>query len=207
MVRRAQQLELRFHRGGKRPRAGRKPKGERAGVTHATRPQFARSFPVHVTIRMAAHVWNLRSRRAFRVVGPAIALAAERFGMRIVHFSVQGNHVHLIVEATETKALSRAMQGFSVRVARGLNRMMGRRGRVLGDRFHAHVLRTPTETRRAVAYVRNNYRKHFAELGKPISPRFVDEYSSDGAEVDLAAPGTWLLKQAVGPPTEVRATR
>ena len=160
----------------------------------------APAFPVHVTLRMASHVYNLRSRRAFRVIGPAIAKAAERFHVRIVHFSVQGNHVHLIVEAATPRALSRAMQGFSVRVARGLNRMMHRRGRVLTDRFHAHVLRTPTETRRAVAYVRHNFRKHLAQIGKPVSPRFVDDYSSDGAGVVLPRPGTWLLKQAVGPP-------
>jgi REP element-mobilizing transposase RayT len=149
-------------------------------------------------MRMANHVWNLRSRRAFGVVGPAIAKAAERFGMRIVHFSVQGNHVHLIVEAVETKALSRAMQGFSIRVARGLNRMMKRSGRVLGDRFHAHVLRTPTETRRAVAYVRHNRRKHLAEIGQRVSARYVDEYTC--AVVALPRASTWLLKQSVGPP-------
>ncbi len=149
---------------------------------------------------MAKHVYNLRSRRAFAVVGPAIVSAAERFGVRIVQFSVQGNHVHLIVEAVATEALSRAVQGFSVRVARGLNRMMKRRGRVLADRFHAHVLRTPTETRRAVAYVRHNHRKHLAELGRPVSVRYVDEYASEGARIELPTPTTWLLKQAVGPP-------
>jgi REP element-mobilizing transposase RayT len=60
---------------------------------------------------MGGHVYNLRSRRAFGVIGPAIAKAASRFGMRIVQFAVQGNHVHLIVEAIATDALSRAMQG------------------------------------------------------------------------------------------------
>jgi REP element-mobilizing transposase RayT len=198
---RARQLELRFHRrGGARDGAGRKPKGARAGVSHLQRPQFGRTFPVHVTMRMAEHVYNLRSRRAFGVIGPAIAKAAERFGVRIVHFSVQGNHVHLIVEAATTDALSQAMQGFSIRVARGLNRMMHRRGRVLSDRFHAHVLRTPTETRRAVAYVRHNRRKHLAEFGQAVTSRFVDEYSSDGAELGLPRAKTWMLKQAVGPP-------
>lgn len=200
-MRRRPQLDLRFHRrGGKRPGAGRKPNGEKAGVSHLQRPRFARTVPVHVTMRAAPHVWNLRSQRAFRVVGPAIAKAAERFGMRIVQFSVQGNHLHLIVEAADTRALSRAMQGFSVRVARGLNRMMKRRGRVLGDRFHAHVLRTPSETRRAVAYVRSNYRKHLAELGQRVSTRVIDEYSSAASRIDLASPSTWLLKQSVGPP-------
>ena len=98
--------------------------------------------------------------------------------MRIVQFAIEGNHIHLIVEAESNDALSRAMQGFSIRVAKRLNRMMGKRGTVLGDRYHNHVLRTPTETRRAVAYVRNNHRKHMAQVGQTLSAHYVDERSS-----------------------------
>ena len=102
--------------------------------------------------------------------------------------------MHLIVEAETTEALSRAMQGFSIRVAKGLNGMMGKRGRVLGDRYHARPLRTPTETRRAVAYVRNNHRKHMAQVGQQLPTRYVDPYSSDGAAIQLPDPGVWLLR-------------
>ena len=180
-----------------RERAGRKPRGD-AMRSHAPRPQFTRAHPVHVTVRMAGHVWNLRSRRSFSIVGRAIAKAARRFRVRIVEFSVQGNHMHLIVEAPELGALSRAMQGFSVRVARGLNRMMKRHGRVLAERFHTH---SPRETRVAVEYVRNNRRKHLAELGRVVSPRYVDEYSSAAKVIALPQPETWLVRRAVGPPS------
>jgi putative transposase len=194
------QLELRLHpRGGKRRGAGRKPVGARAGVSHALRDRFARLLPVHVTMRMAQHVYNLRSRRAFSAISRALGKAGERFGMRIVQFAVEGNHIHLIVEAESSAALSRAMQGFSIRVAKKLNAMMGKRGRVLGDRYHGHVLRTPTETRRAVAYVRNNHRKHMAQVGQVFTARYVDEYSSERAAVELPTPHTWLLREH-GPP-------
>jgi len=151
------------------------------------RPQFARLLPVHVTLRMAGHVYNLRSRRAFSVVGRAIAVAAERFGVTIVQFSVQGNHVHLVVEAPSTAAMSRAVQGFSIRVAKGLNRMMHRRGRVLADRYHAHALRTPAEARNAIVYVRNNRRHHAGGSAR-------DEYASEHAGVVLPEARTWLLR-------------
>src|SRR4249920_2892492 len=121
------QLELRrraSRRGGWRKGAGRKPAGVEAGAPHGRRERIERRLPVHVTVRMAQHVYNLRSRRAFSIIGPAIAAAAERFGVRIVEFSVQGNHMHLVVEAGAHEALSRAMQGFSIRVAKGLNAMM-----------------------------------------------------------------------------------
>jgi REP element-mobilizing transposase RayT len=152
------------------------------------RVRFARTLPVHVTVRVAAHVYNLRSRRCFSRIARALAASSERFGVRIVLFSVLGNHLHLVVEAASTAALSTAMKGFSVRVARGLNRVMNRRGRVVGDRYHAHVLRTPTETRRALRYVRTNAAHH--GLAPANAP---DRFTSPVAEVQLPAPKTWLL--------------
>ncbi len=197
----ARQLELRFHpRGGKRRGAGRKPKGATAGVSHLRRERFGRLLPVHVTLRMARHVYNLRSRRSFSIVGRAIVKAADRFGVTIVRFSVQGNHVHLIVEAPGESALSRAMQGFSIRVAKRLNAMMKRAGRELADRYHAHVLRTPTEARRAVRYVAENARKHMAEFGRVVRATFIDDYSSEGAPIALPRARTWLLRRGVSPP-------
>jgi len=130
--------------------AGRKPKGKRAGVSHRKRPGFERRMPVHVTLRVAEWVWNLRSRRSVRVLEGALRKGGDRFGARVVQVSVPGDHLHLLVEAANTAALARSLQGLSVRIAKGMNALMGRKGRVLGDRYHAHVLRTPTEVRHAV---------------------------------------------------------
>jgi hypothetical protein len=104
------------------------------------------------------------------------------------------------VEVGAHEALSRAMQGFSIRVAKGLNAMMKRAGRVLADRYHAHVLRTPTETRRAVLYVRNNHRMHMAQVGNPVPLRYEDPFSSSGPGIALPPRRTWLLERAVAPP-------
>jgi REP element-mobilizing transposase RayT len=152
-------------------------------------------MPLHVTLRMAPHVFNLRSRRSFRVIAAALRLGGDRFNVRVIEFSVQGNHIHLLVEAPNRRALARAIQGFSIRVAKGLNRMMGRSGRVFDDRYHARVLRTPTEVRHAIHYVLDNARKHAAQRGETYSPGYVDPYSSAGAP-DLALPPaqTWLLR-------------
>jgi putative transposase len=154
---------------------------------------------VHVTVRMMPLLWNLRSRRSFSVIGRALASAANRLGARMCEFSVQGNHVHLVVEAEGRRELAAAMKGLGVRIARGLNRMMkGRRGRVIADRYHAHVLRTPTEVRHAVHYVRNNYRHHFQTVA---AAGFVDPYSSASPEhgIALPRPATWLLSSARRP--------
>jgi len=152
-------------------------------------------MPLHVTVRMAPHVYNLRSRRSFRVIEASLRVGADRFNVRVIQFSVQGNHIHLLVEAPDRRALARAIQGLSIRVAKGLNRMMGRSGRVFDDRYHARVLRTPTEVRHAIHYVLDNARKHAAQRGETCSPGYVDPYSSAGAP-DLALPPaqTWLLR-------------
>jgi REP element-mobilizing transposase RayT len=146
---RPQQLTFAKHGGwgGRRKGAGRPPKGERPGVSHTVRATLAARFPVHVTLRVLPSVWNLRSRRSFRVIARALFAGADRFGMRLCEFSVQGNHLHFVVEAADARALSRGIQGLSIRLAKGLNAMMDKRGRVLADRFHARILRTPTEVK------------------------------------------------------------
>jgi REP element-mobilizing transposase RayT len=204
------QTELRFRAwGGKRVGAGRR-KDPDAGVSHATRARVPRWCPAHVTLRARDHVWNLRSRRAMRVVDAALAAMAskvDRHEFSVVHFSVQGNHLHLIVEANGTDRLSRGMQGLSIRLARGLNRLMNASGAVWADRFHAHVLRTPREVRNALAYVLLNHRSHMARRGEPVGRGGIDPFSS-GATFDgwkdaaclqappavvTSPPRTWLL--------------
>jgi REP element-mobilizing transposase RayT len=176
----ARQLSLDFPcgHGGKRKNAGRKPKGERPGVSHLTRARLVGKGPVFVTTRLHRAVGNLRSSRRHRVVRAAIRRAAERFGMRIVHYSLQRDHLHLLVEVVDRVALSRGMQGLNIRIARALNRVANRRGKAFGDRYHARQLSSPLEVRRALVYVLNNGRKHALQRGEYWSPRAIDSYSS-----------------------------
>ena len=179
------QLGFRFRTwGGKRKGAGRKPKGGKR-VGHVRRATIGKC-PVHVTVRMLPHVWNLRSKRAWAVIGRALYAGACRWGMRLCQYSIQGNHLHLIVEG---ESLGQAMRGLGVRVARGLNKMMGRKGAVWADRYHAHVLRTPNEVRNAVHYVLTNYQHHTGRITT------ADYYSSASREngVTLPRAHTWTL--------------
>ncbi len=182
-------------RGGARAHAGRK-KGPR--VSHHPREKLASRFPVHVTLRVRPEVWNLRSRRCFRALCGAFSRGKERRGFRLVHFSVQGNHLHLVVEAPGERGLSRGMQGLAIRMAKRLNHVMQRHGPVFADRYHAHILRSPRETRAAVAYLLGNFAKHRAEQERPVPFGFLDPFSSAAPhELTLVAPArTWLLAGA-----------
>ena len=97
---------------------------------------------------------------------------------RIVHFALLAHHLHLIVEARSRKALSRGMQGLGIRLARRLNKAAGRRGRVIVDRYHAHILKTPREVRNALCYVMRNHAHHQAACGTDGGMAGVDPYSS-----------------------------
>jgi REP element-mobilizing transposase RayT len=186
MARRMRQVEMRFRTwGGERARAGRKPKvAGRPMQSHLARPAFAARFPQHVTIRMLPSVWSLRSRRCFGVLQRAMWMGSvKELGFKLVHFAVLGNHVHLLVEAHGKTALSRGMQGLNIRIARALNRLMGRHGRVLSDHYHAKILRSPSQTLRARAYLLRNAARHYGWQGP-------DPFAST---VPLQQPGTWFL--------------
>src|SRR5438874_2995067 len=116
-----EQLVLFRKRGGKRRGAGRPPKGVRAGAPHKERPFLNPRYPVHVTLRAIAAVGNLRRRCVYKAIREATLTTARREDFRIVHLSIQHNHVHMIVEANDKQALALGMQGFQISAAKHLN--------------------------------------------------------------------------------------
>jgi REP element-mobilizing transposase RayT len=152
----------------------------RRSSPHSRRPVHAERHPVHVTMRARADVPSLRSAAIFRNLRRALAAGSKEW-FRVVHFSVQSNHVHLIVEAVSTVALSRGMQGLAVRCARAANRAMKRRGSVWDERFHGRALRSPREVRRELVYVLLNFRKH----------------GHNAAGVDFRSSGPWFTGWAL----------
>jgi REP element-mobilizing transposase RayT len=181
-------------RGGWRPGAGR-PRGKTTHA-HATRPAFAASAPVHVTLRIVPGLPSLRRERVVRVVRAAIAAGGHREEFRVVHFNVLGNHLHLLVEAAGQRSLARGMQGLGVRLARRINALLGRTGTLLAQRYHARVLRTPREVRNAIRYVLLNGRHHAAERGQILARGWIDPFSSalwfDGWRDAIRTDTPWL---------------
>jgi putative transposase len=151
-----------------------------------SRPLFSRPTPAHVTLRIGDDVPSLRSSRRFAVIRRAFAASRGLHGLRLVRFSVLSNHLHLIVEADDSR--SRGMQGLCIRMAKALNGLLGRVGRIFADHYHSHLLLTPTEVARALDYVRTNAERHYGETGS-------DYFGSERTEWRdlLAVPICWLL--------------
>jgi REP element-mobilizing transposase RayT len=179
------QVEMVFRtHGGRRRGAGRKPKGVRAGAPHETRPEHDRRYPVHVTIRVVGNVDGLRRRDIYLALREATIVAVRREDFRIVHMSIQRDHIHLIVEADSKAALSKGIQGFAISAARQINKAITvrggerRTGKVISDRFHARPLTSPRAVRNTLSYVLNNYRHHGEDRVQPACNWRVDPFSS-----------------------------
>jgi REP element-mobilizing transposase RayT len=138
-------------------------------------------------MRLQPGVGYLRTQRRANLIVQALR---EARGIRVIHYSVQGNHLHLIVEAKDKAALSRGIQRLATRLARRLNALVARKGAVFADRYHARALATPREVKHAVRYVLGNYRHHAREN----LPRNWADPMSSRADAPLSAPTVWLLR-------------
>jgi REP element-mobilizing transposase RayT len=188
-------------RGGARRRAGRKPRAAHLRHTpHRARPVHRKANPVHVTLRAV-----LRSLRAQQVAGTVLGALRDcnRAWFRVVHYSLQDNHLHLIVEADDHDALLSGMRGLTVRIARRVNRLLFRRGRFWSDRWHGRDLEGPRQVRNALVYVLQNRMKHArsASLDPLSSAGTFDGFASVPPRAFrsigppcVAAARTWLLK-------------
>ena len=177
--RKPRQLELAFARRRRRRRAM-----QRSRVPHLPRPTISGREPAHITTRLAPGLPPLRRRAELDALEHAFRAGRERFGFRLVQYSVQNDHLHLVVEADDRRALTRGMKGLLVRVARALNHLWHRKGTVFADRYHLHVLRTPREVRNALVYVLNNWKKH----RRPAPGWRASDGTSAGSSIPREAP-------------------
>jgi len=187
--------------GGKRTGAGRKP-GPRPIVLHRARPGHHERYPIHATLRAVAGLGNLRDCPVILAI-EAVLAAASCAAFRVVHYSVQHDHLHLILEATDRDALLHGLRGLAIRTARAINKAAGRHGRVWAERYHLRELRTPREVRNALVYVLHNWKKtvrgadwldpcatgYWFDGWKGPRPR----WSVSAQPSPVWAPRTWLL--------------
>ena len=194
-------------RGGPRKGAGRKP-SRRPIVHHVRRDRFVGATPALVTVRVLDDVPSLRRVAFVELLKESFARDNERPGFRLVHYSVQRDHLHLMVEADDQKALGRGMKALCTRIVWAVKHGFGRSGRALAGRYHVRLLRTPRQVRNALRYVLLNSRKHWRKrTGETPEPR-LDPCSSgrwfdgwkgglrgsrDGPR-DVAEARTWLLR-------------
>ena len=146
----------------------------------------------------------MRRRSAHAVLIAAFAALRERENFRLVHYSIQSNHLHLVCEALNRRELALGIQALAIRIAKRLNKLWKRAGKLFADRYHDRILRTPREVRNALGYVLNNAAKHGVAsiAGRPdpySSGRWFDGWRGRARELETRRPSplsrarTWLL--------------
>jgi REP element-mobilizing transposase RayT len=159
-----------------------------------------------VTLRLLPEIGRLRRRDQYRAVRHALGRAAHRDDCRICHYSIQNNHLHLIVEPASKQGLSRGMGSFKISCARRLNGVVGRKGSVFADRYHARYLTNRAQVRRALAYVLNNWRRHGEHRAHPdwrTDPFSSADFFDGWTDHEARAPW-WLAPEETPPVADAR---
>lgn len=195
-------------KGEKRKGVGRPCKGARPGERHDARKAFRAKVPLHVIMRAHPDIGSLRNAAVLHAIREALITVFKVDDFRIVQFSVQRTHIHLLVEASGREALGKGMQAFGISAAKHINALFRdaegkrRRGAVFPDRYHVRFLKTPRQVRNCLAYVLNNWRHHGEDRGAQSRHWKIDPFSSA-----IAFEG-WKEREAEGgrfiqPPTFV----
>jgi REP element-mobilizing transposase RayT len=198
--------------GGARKGAGRRRTGRCLDAPHRKRPAISRHHPIHVVLRTRKDVPRLRRGPTYRAIDRALRRTLGEHAFRVVHTSIQHNHLHFLVEADDKSALSRGMRSLTICAARAINRVLGRKGAVFAYRYNAKPITNPRQMRNALAYVLNNWRRHHEDLRSAAARQaHIDPYSTAIAfagwketsrfavpagytPLPSAEPRTWLMR-------------
>src|SRR5690606_29712838 len=113
---RTKQLKLNLYKGswgGRRPGSGRKRLHSK-GVAHRKREKVNERLPLHINFKFNKHIKN---KMCLKLLKKAI-MNDRSHGLRIVHFSLQSNHIHLIVECGSNQTLTKGMRSLTVTFAK-----------------------------------------------------------------------------------------
>jgi len=202
-------IRMKSGRGGPRPGAGR-PAAKRPIIHHVKRDEVSEREPAHVTLRVVEGVPSLGRKPFIRAFQRSLREVKGRTDFRVVEYSIQVDHLHLIVEASDKEALACGMKAVGSRLAKAVHRVFARTGRVLAGRYHVRALSSPKEVRNAIAYVLLNARRHWRKRTGQAPPIRIDAASSGrlfggwvrSAPVDDLVPGlrevspaqSWLFR-------------
>jgi len=152
--------------------AGRPAIHER-GIRHTSRDEIKRLTVLHLTVKIDKAKAKLKNKETLKLLHKAI-LKARKQGLGVVHYTLEYDHIHLMVETANNKILGKGMQAFGITLSKGINKIKALKGRVFKTRYHYRKLKTPKEIKNALNYILGNAVKH-------RSSTFVNLYNSLGA--------------------------
>lgn len=144
------------------------------------RKTFSAAHPLHITLRLRDGLPNLRSRKGAAIVKHAMQ-GVQGKDLRILHFAILSNHIHLLCEGDNSQALYRAMKSFCSRMGlhnrawaqKNVIQNLDKKGYgIFRGRYDVKVLKSPRQVKNALRYVLLNPSKHFSK-----NP-YIDQFTS-----------------------------
>ncbi len=137
-------------------RAGRPAIHDR-GIRHRRREYIGRPHSLHVTVKLNRA--DIKNKSILKILRYAIQRARFR-GLRVVHYTLEHNHVHLLIEGESNLMLSKGMQGLGVSLAKKINSLLRIKGQRYKHRYHLRILRSASQVRNVINYILKNGMKH-----------------------------------------------
>ncbi|MEI8348179.1 MAG: transposase [Pseudomonadota bacterium] len=152
-----------------RPRISR---SDKTPVPHRLREEIPKKKPVHVVWHLNPHVPPCRRKNILLIFKKAV-LKGRLMGLKVIHFSLMNNHLHLLIETENKKALAKALQSFAISFTKRLKNFNGlKKTPIFKERYFCHILKSLREVKHAIHYILMNGKK------AGLSRYDIDPYSS-----------------------------
>lgn len=158
-------------------KAGRKPIHDK-GIRHISRPTLRRPSSLHLTVKVLRNKAEIKNKSVLKLLRHAIQRARLQ-GLKIIHYSLEYDHVHLLIEAENNHILGKGMQALGVSLSKGINRLKNLKGAVYKHRYHFRQITSPRQLKNVLGYIFNNGVKH------GTASSIVNPYNSIQAEISF----------------------
>lgn len=175
------QLILFKQHNNKQHNTNHPPKNTQTNSPHKQRPFLHARYPIHITLQIIHTVDNLHQHYIYQTIRETTLTTTQHEDFRIVQLSIQQTHIHLLIKTNNKHTLTKKIQDFQISTTKHLNATISknkpsprRKNIMFRDHYHAEIITSPRQTRQALSYVANNWRKHQKDLRAPMSDWTID---------------------------------
>lgn len=129
------------------------------GIRHIARDKVTKHTSLHLTIKIERLKAGLRNKDVLKQLHDSIK-KARKIGLRVIHYTLEFDHVHLLVEVDSNQQLAKGMQSFGISFSKGINKIKAQVGKVFKTRYHFRKLKSPNEIKNVIFYILGNSLKH-----------------------------------------------
>jgi REP element-mobilizing transposase RayT len=161
-IRKHTQLSLTNPKG-----AGRKAIHDK-GIRHIEREVIKKDTVLHLTLKIEKNKANLKNKSILKALQQSIK-KARLLGLKVIQYTLEYDHVHLLVESSDKISLGKGMQSLGISFSKKINKIKKQNGKVFKTRYHFRKLSTPREIKNVLNYILGNGVKH-KESSSIVSP-------------------------------------